>query len=139
MWGADDPDDRKPMLWDDLEYDDEEYSSLGKNYPSDKVAFNKDLFNTYKSLFSARKNSTALRKGTFKTELVDDENKLMGFSREYGEEKVYAFFNRGDKTQNIRLTIKSDYKDILEHKIEKNDSLNTLILPGKSAAVLFKL
>lgn len=136
MWGADDPDDRKPMVWEDIEYDDEEYKSLGKDYPSDEVSFNKDLNTIYKTLFSTRKNSNALKLGVFNTELIDDPNKLFGFSRTYGEDSVYAYFNRGDKSARIPLKTSTDYTDILGHSIEKNESGNILILAGKSAAIL---
>jgi len=37
MWGATDPDDRKPMLWPDMKYQDEKTSPLpGMTRPDDK-------------------------------------------------------------------------------------------------------
>jgi cyclomaltodextrinase / maltogenic alpha-amylase / neopullulanase len=44
MWGADDPDDRKPMLWPDLTYEAETHHPLGHARPADPVAFDEELF-----------------------------------------------------------------------------------------------
>lgn len=130
MWGADDPDDRKPMLWDDLIYEDEDYTNLAKDYPADKVAFDRDLFNIYKKLFSARKYSKALKLGDFKVELANNEKDLFGYSRTFEDETVYVYFNRSPEQQLIK--IKADYKDLLGKKIENNE----LTLAAKSVAVL---
>ena len=36
MWGANDPDCRKPMVWDDLAYNDEVYNADGSTRTPDK-------------------------------------------------------------------------------------------------------
>jgi glycosidase len=44
MWGADDPSERKPMVWQDLTYEDERsHSVLGKSRTSDEVKFDNSL------------------------------------------------------------------------------------------------
>ena len=51
MWGADDPHDRKPMIWDDLVYDNEvidESSGFKIGFGSYSVEQNKDLLKFYK-------------------------------------------------------------------------------------------
>lgn len=55
MWGADDPDNRKPMLWADLKYDNE--TPLSRKGISYKVEFDSSLFNYHKKrlfLFASR-------------------------------------------------------------------------------------
>ena len=37
MWGADDPDERKPLVWADLRYDDETTDPLGRPRHRDRV------------------------------------------------------------------------------------------------------
>ncbi len=104
MWGANDPDCRKPMVWNDMEYDDEEYNpdqSL-KTKP-DKVFFNKELFEHYKNLIHIRNNSKALQLGDFKAILIDDDNELYGFERNFGDEKIIVVINNNNKDQLIEL------------------------------------
>src|SRR5690606_20199840 len=50
MWGADDPDDRKPMLWDDLVYEPEKNHPFNQPRAVDTNQFNHDLFNYYAAL-----------------------------------------------------------------------------------------
>ena len=44
MWGADDPDERKPLVWSDLRYDDETTDPLGRPRRRDRVAPDTALF-----------------------------------------------------------------------------------------------
>jgi cyclomaltodextrinase / maltogenic alpha-amylase / neopullulanase len=136
MWGDDDPDDRKPMIWQDLTYDDEEYSILGKGYKADNVAFDSELFDTYSKLFSSRKINKALRLGDFKIELIDDNRDIIGFSRTYKDKKAFAYFNKSSQKQLIDLKTDSSFYDVLKNTISKGENGYRLILPPKSAAVL---
>lgn len=93
MWGADDPDCRKPMVWDEFEYEDETHHPHDFDRPRDKVEVNHDLFLFYQSVIKLRKKHESLRRGKYKTILVDDANKLFGFERWTENEKIKAFFN----------------------------------------------
>ena len=55
------------------------------------VEFNSELFNTYKKLFSSRKNCKALRLGNFQIELADESRDIFGFSRTYEDENAFAY------------------------------------------------
>jgi glycosidase len=134
IWGADDPDDRKPMIWEDLNYEDENYSSLGKDYPADKVFFDKDLFKKYQTLFNTRKNYKALQHGDFKIEIMDDTRELFGFSRTYQNETIYIYFNRSHAPHSI--PVKSEYNDLLGNQIEKDETGFKLILAAQTASIL---
>ena len=77
MDGGDDPDDRMPMIWEDLEYQARTlgpHGNLDRSYP---VAFNSELFKFYRDLISLRNDSKALRHGDFKTVHSDDDCKLL--------------------------------------------------------------
>ncbi|WP_263784629.1 glycoside hydrolase family 13 protein [Salinibacter grassmerensis] len=63
MWGAYDPDDRKPMVWPDKTCDVEDNHPYGHDRPADPVAFNDDLFATYRDLIALRRDHEALRRG----------------------------------------------------------------------------
>ncbi|MDX3774604.1 glycoside hydrolase family 13 protein [Chromatiaceae bacterium AAb-1] len=103
MWGANDPDDRKPMVWDDIKYDDEVTNPDGSKRPADKVAVNKELQQHYRKLIQLRNSLPALQQGDFSTLLVDDKNNLYGFERQYQQQRVRVILNNSDKPQQIEL------------------------------------
>ncbi|MBN1997457.1 alpha-glucosidase C-terminal domain-containing protein [candidate division KSB1 bacterium] len=102
MWGANDPDCRKPMLWADLEYQDSAFLPDGgfKSKP-DPVCVNGDLFNHYKNLIRIRNNSKALQLGEFKTIQLPTPNECYAFTRTYDNETVLVLLNKSDKTNTI--------------------------------------
>ncbi|RMF79393.1 MAG: hypothetical protein D6744_09180, partial [Planctomycetota bacterium] len=64
MWGADDPTNRKPMLWKDLE----PYENPQDNHVMD------DHLAWYQAVFNLRAEHVALRRGAFETLLADKDN-----------------------------------------------------------------
>lgn len=103
MWGADDPDDRKPMVWDDLTYDPETRDPLGRPRPADPVAFNHDLFAFYKDVISLRQEHAALRRGDFEVLAADDDSNTLVYSRSLEGETYVIVLNRSDDTHTIRV------------------------------------
>ena len=104
MWGADDPDDRKPMLWRDLTYERESYRGVrGKLSVKDKNEFDPNLFTHYKKLIKIRHDNPAIQKGNFLTKLTDDKNKIYSFSREYENNKVLVILNNSDRKQTVKI------------------------------------
>ncbi len=103
MWGADDPDDRKPMLWADLRYDAETHDPLGRERAADPVDFDADLFAFYKEAIALRTGSDALRHGDFTVLLTDDARNLFAFSRSLDDETMVVVFNRSDEAQSLRV------------------------------------
>ncbi len=64
MWGTDDPDDRKPMLWQDMRFENEKTHPLpGRQRPDDVNKFDEELFSYYQSLIQMRKANPALMHG----------------------------------------------------------------------------
>jgi len=109
MWGASDPDERKPMLWADLKYDDEVSHPFGKKRPKDKNEFNPNLFNYYKTLIKIRKDHPALMLGDFQTLIVDDDRLIYAFARNYPEDKVTVVLNNSDRIQSVEVPIEGKY------------------------------
>ena len=99
MWGADDPDCRKPMLWNEYIYDDESahpcdiWDSCDFSRPVDKVEINNELLDFYKSMIILYKDFSVFRNGDYKTHYINDEDKVFAFKREYDNEKIIAIFN----------------------------------------------
>jgi len=82
MWGADDPHDRMPMVWDDLKYDDEVINSSSgfkKGYGTYKIEQNKDLLNYYKKIIEIRNNNPALKEGKLKFIYHNNEKSSFAF------------------------------------------------------------
>lgn len=107
MWGADDPDNRKPMLWPDLEYEPERAHPLGTNRPADENRFDRELFNWYRRLCSIRNSEESLQTGSYQTLLTDDDRDLLAFMRRAeGARPVVVVLNGSEQEQ--RPTIPTD-------------------------------
>jgi cyclomaltodextrinase len=97
LWGANDPDCRKPMLWADKKYDPETFNPDQSTHGPDEVKFDQDLFAWYQKFIALRRRSAAIRLGSFTTVAADDARQLYAFSRKYGNEEVLVVINRGSK------------------------------------------
>ena len=107
MWGADDPDCRKPMIWDEFEYDDEiahlcDYSDdCTHTRQADKIDVDHDLLNFYKQIIKLRKEFPVLNRGTYKTLFTDDTSGIFAFERSLDNQQIVAIFNSHNTVQNI--------------------------------------
>ena len=54
MWGANDPDCRKPMVWENKNYEPEMYEANGQKSKNDNVKFDTSIFNYYKKWIGIR-------------------------------------------------------------------------------------
>jgi glycosidase len=107
MWGANDPDDRKPMIWSDIKYEDESTLADGTARPADRVAINRELKAHYKTLISIRHQYESLRLGDFKQVLANDELELYAFERSIErddkQESVQVYLNNSNEKRTIEL------------------------------------
>ena len=108
MWGADDPDPRKPMVWDDLEYEDESTHPLGRPREPDPVAPDMQLLQVYKDLIALRKDNLRLFvDGGLKWLVADDERGVLAYERALGEERAIVVFNASGEPREITVDIDS--------------------------------
>jgi len=101
MWGGDDPDERKPMVWQDMRYDNEKIDPLGRPRPNDPVRFDTALYRLYAQLSRIRTESEPLRRGTIRTVIADDSARVFGFVRESKGHSVTAIFNASTRSQTV--------------------------------------
>ncbi len=101
MWGGDDPDDRKPMVWADKDYDDETHHPFGKERPDDKVEFNRSLFNWYKNLIAVRKNNDVLSLGDIQFFVIDQANEVMGYKRTLDGKEAWIIINNNPNSYSL--------------------------------------
>jgi glycosidase len=97
MWGADDPGDRQPMVWEDLTYDDQASDPLGRPRRADPIRPDKLLYQFYRAAIALRKYFPVLRKGTFGPIAHDDPALFFAFQRQLEEETLLVAMNRGDE------------------------------------------
>ncbi|MCC3151614.1 glycoside hydrolase family 13 protein [Hymenobacter sp. BT770] len=105
MWGANDPDCRKPMVWADKQYEPETANPDQTTHAPDAVQFNKDLFAWYQKFIALRRRSPAIQRGTFTTVATDDARQLYAFRRTLGKEDVLVVLNRGSKPAAFSHTL----------------------------------
>lgn len=109
MWGGDDPDCRKPMVWPELTYEPEINHPSGKIRPRDRVAFDHALFNFYKRMIKIRKDHPALMTGSYKNLLADNQKRLYIFERNAMDEQIIVAINNSDQTQSLVLRMDRQY------------------------------
>lgn len=119
IWGGNDPDCRKPMIWENLKYDAETSNPDQTKHEADTVAFNKELFEWYQKFMGLRKKYRSLRLGDYTTIEKDDAQKLYVFSRKYNSEEVLVLINRSDKPIQYKneMLAGGKYKDVFTNKI----------------------
>ena len=94
MWGSDDPNNRKPMLWKDLE----PYEEEGQTVMDEHFAF-------YRDAISMRQAHSALRTGSTETTLVDDEQDVFAFTRADEAAEIVVVLNASTETARITLPV----------------------------------
>ncbi len=142
MWGPDDPDCRKPMVWPGLEYENESGDPFGRKRNSDEVKFNEDIFNWYKKIIGIRNSNEAFSIGTLKFFLIDDDNNLLGYQREWKDQEFFVIVNSSDKSVKTTLPLKEinkkdKMKDLISNKVFSAESGEyTFNLPPFSVLIL---
>lgn len=98
MWGADDPSNRKPMLWKDLE----PYAQPEENFVmEDQLAF-------YRQVIALRNAHPALRTGSLETLLVDDAADVWAFLRASAEEQMLVVLNASSASRVVHVPLGSE-------------------------------
>jgi len=109
MWGADDPDCRKPMVWDDISYEIEKTHFFpDKTRPADTVKPNRKLLAFYRQMINLRKENPVLVYGTLNFLIADDNKMILAYSRKKGPEEIIAIFNRSDQEQSVTLPVRKN-------------------------------
>lgn len=132
MWGADDPTDRKPMVWADLAAPGQtetrctpEPGIFCRENPNVQYNVNVDLdlLETVRRLIAARKSNVALRRGelilnvpinvdgawTLTGETANDRYFIWGFERRFGENSAYYISNQNLEFERQTFSIKTRF------------------------------
>jgi cyclomaltodextrinase len=140
MWGGDDPDCRKPMVWQELFYEPEVADPLGRFRSVDSVKFDSKIFNWYKKLISLRKKNRAFSLGDINFFLVDDNKKVVGYSRNLDKDVLYVFINNKNKSEEVSIGLKNTDEQLIDlinnEAISKKENAYKFSLPPYGIAVL---
>jgi glycosidase len=142
MWGGDDPDCRKPMLWNDLKYDNERSHPFDLPRPDNANEYDKDLHSWYRKTIRLRNSHPALRTGQCEFLPSDDAKDILAFGRRNDEERVLVVLNNSTKVQHCVLRLppaysNQEWNDLLgsEPPMRSNEVLE-IVLGPKSGKVL---
>ncbi|MCI0707139.1 MAG: glycoside hydrolase family 13 protein [Ignavibacteriae bacterium] len=108
MWGADDPDCRKPMVWDDLDYETESVRPFGMASVNDPVKFDSDLYAWYSSFTHYRLEHPALRTGKISFLKTDDENDVLAYHRGSESDNVIVVLNASEQRRDVVIDLPAD-------------------------------
>ena len=142
MWAGDDPDCRKPMIWDDLKYEDENIHPIeGQNRKTDKVQQNKEILAFYKQLIAIRKSEAALQQGDLKFLLIHDEDQTMAYQRQQANDRILVAFNQSNGSKLLEIPLEGDAKftDLINKGKEyRTENGRLLVDLGALSAVILK-
>jgi len=134
MWGGDDPDCRKPLWWQELQFQPETATNFQpgeKRY--DSVGFNSDQYNWYKKLIALRKANPVLATGDIEFTLT--EGQRLGYRRFSGKEDVLVYFNLESTSCTFNLPQNATYTNLLDGSTVTGNTVN---VPALGVVVLRK-
>ncbi|MBL7978120.1 MAG: alpha-amylase [Bacteroidetes Order II. Incertae sedis bacterium] len=144
MWGGDDPDDRKPMLWADLDYDDEVIDPRGIARKPDPNRFDQVIFGFYQSMIAFRKRFPVFSNGDFSILYVNDAQPAFAFGRKdpAGDQAVVVV-NPSQSPHTIRVMAKNYRKIQVPAVVTPGETVGaslrdgwlTIQIPPESGAV----
>jgi glycosidase len=138
MWGADDPDERKPMVWADLTYDDEVTHPFGKARPRDRVAPDAALFQVYRDLITLRRQYLRLFvDGEIGWLVTDDARRVLAYERVLGDQGAVVVFNASDEPHEVSVPADGTYRPALRagDALSAAGGVLTVRLPARTADV----
>ncbi len=112
MWGADDPDCRKPLWWPEYDFALENRNNIQPGEPIyDTVGFDSKQFMYFKKLIQLRKENPVLFDGDFN--FLKAEGKTLVYSRTNSSNEILVLFNMGEKPGYFDLEDNAVYTDLM--------------------------
>jgi glycosidase len=149
MWGADDPDDRMPMVWADLKFDLQTLSPGGQPTRQDDINFDSTLHDYYRDAIALRKKFPDLVHGKMQMIGAENQSRMFAFAR--GDANtLFAVFNRHSDPQTFTFqfgntdgTAPDPLTPILvssgkpaDVQVQQKDGKASITLPGFTGALL---
>lgn len=132
MWGADDPDCRKPLWWDEYEFDPEPRGNfLDPGEPYSEVGFDDEHYEYYKKLIDIRNGNRVLRTGQL--EFLEAEGKKLYYRRYSGDDEIFVMFNLGKTETTYELPDNGLWMNLLNGDLDLGKDIT---LGPLSAAII---
>ncbi len=129
MWGADDPDCRKPLWWSEYSFEPENKNNIQQQEPVyDSVGFDKELYDFYKKLIKLRNNNSVLVDGEIV--FVEAKEKLLVYKRVNDSNGIWVLLNVGDEEADYEFTSKMRFTNLLTDAEFKGGSVTIPPLTG---------
>ena len=136
MWGADDPDNRKPLWWDDFSFLPETASDFSAYEYKEIPEYNAEIYEYYRSTIKLRRENVAFIHGDIKYLTINP--KLVAYSRTLGDDELLVIFNMTQERQFMQNNELKDVKIIFEYRSNKEEELNINSIPPLSGLVIKK-
>ena len=103
MWGADDPDNRKPLWWPEIDFEKETQPPFADYQYNIKPSFDQSLYEYYKKLIALRKSNVLFSKGSidFAGEYVSQG--ILAYRRTIESDSILVLINAGQTEISIDL------------------------------------
>ena len=149
MWGADDPDDRMPMVWADLKFEPQTLSPGGQPARQDDLNFDSALHDYYRDAIALRKKFPDLVHGKMQMIGAENQSRMFAFART-GTNTLVAVFNRHSEPQTFTFhfgTTDGSAPDPLvpifvssgksaDVRVQQKNGKSMITLPGLTGALL---
>lgn len=139
MWGGDDPDMRKPILWPELSFNDEKAHPFGRTRATVPARANMELHAFYKTLIALRRSHESLRRGTLTYAQTSDPMHALAYVRATSGDRVIVVFNNatGATDLNVKGVPDGSYVEAVSGTpFRISDQTLTVSMDGKSAIIL---
>jgi cyclomaltodextrinase / maltogenic alpha-amylase / neopullulanase len=103
MYGADDPDNRKPLLWDDIIFEKETNSSFSKYKYEETPVADKSMLDYYKALIKMRNDNKALSRGNYTLLDHGDDKNILIYERCFEGKKIWIIINNNFEENELNL------------------------------------
>ncbi len=139
MWGANDPDCRKPMVWDDLTYEPEVFYPNQTTHQPDIVEPMSDLYEYYADLAAMRRKYPVLHHGDIETLYMNNDTNVYVYRRSMpNHPSLIIILNNGLQDQDISLQnwAKGSVYQVLQDVVLLPEGYVVVRVPQQSGTVL---
>ncbi|MEX2117941.1 MAG: glycoside hydrolase family 13 protein, partial [Bacteroidota bacterium] len=109
MWGGDDPDCRKPMLWDDMQFAPESNHPFGKARRVDENRFDREMYEFYRTTIGLRRSNPELSLGTLRM-IPTGSPDVVAFERSLGQWTSTVVLNKASSPREVVISRKGGFE-----------------------------
>ena len=103
MWGGDDPDCRKPIIWEGIDHRPQVFGPNGKQAKPTAVKANLELLEYYRTLIALRKQRRELVDGELEFIQANDNDMILVYRRKLESRETIIAFNLSGEVKEVRL------------------------------------